>query len=469
MNPCFESPFFDAGYDVADYYKAAPRYGTNEDLKRLFCEVHRRGMHILLDLVPGHTSIEHKWFQQSMKAEQNEYTGRYIWTDSVWKDFEGINNIRGCLRGVSDRDGSCAANFFSTQPALNYGFAKPAEAWQSAPDSKDALATRQAMKEVMAFWLGLGCDGFRVDMAMSLVKGDDDGQETVKLWQDITGYLKEKFPNAAMISEWGEPQKSLRGGFHMDFMLQGGPCRYDDLFRCGEPYFSRRGKGDISAFVKAYRENAQKTRGKGLMCIMSGNHDVERLRDSLDEEEMKTAFAFIFSLPGAPFLYYGDEIGMRYLKGLKSVEGGYFRTGSRSPMQWDDGPNAGFSSASKDALYITLDPDENRPTVKAQIADEHSLYHTVKRLISLRLEHEALQSCAKIEFLYAEKNAAPLVFKRHGEKETVLVAINPFGEEARCTIPVEKVKEVLYAYPAQAEFKDGVLTVPAGSATYFLL
>lgn len=83
MNPCFESPFGDAGYDVSDYCKTAPRYGTNDDLIRLFDEVHRRGMHILLDLVPGHTSWEHPWFRASMRAERNTYTDRYVWTDSI--------------------------------------------------------------------------------------------------------------------------------------------------------------------------------------------------------------------------------------------------------------------------------------------------------------------------------------------------------------------------------------------------
>ena len=118
MNPCFESPFGDAGYDVSDYYKTAPRYGTNEDLKRLFEEVHKRDMHILLDLVPGHTSINHKWFQESMKAEKNEYTDRYVWTDSIWEEVWGM----GSLRGISDRDGSCAVNFFHISLRLIMGF-----------------------------------------------------------------------------------------------------------------------------------------------------------------------------------------------------------------------------------------------------------------------------------------------------------------------------------------------------------
>ena len=111
MNPCFASPFTDAGYDVADYYQAAPRYGTNEDLRTIFSEVHKRGMHLILDLVPGHTSVEHPWFRESMKAGKNTYTHRYIWSDSVWEGFEGIANISGSIRGISDRDGCCAVNF----------------------------------------------------------------------------------------------------------------------------------------------------------------------------------------------------------------------------------------------------------------------------------------------------------------------------------------------------------------------
>lgn len=85
INPCFKSPFMDAGYDVSDYYEVAPRYGTNEDLKELFSKAHEMDMHVILDLVPGHTSSEHEWFKKSCKAERNEYTDRYVWTDSVWE------------------------------------------------------------------------------------------------------------------------------------------------------------------------------------------------------------------------------------------------------------------------------------------------------------------------------------------------------------------------------------------------
>ncbi len=158
------------------------------------------------------------------------------------------------------------------------------------------------------------------------------------MWQDMREFLDKTYPNAVMISEWGEPDKSLLGGFHMDFLLHFGPSHYLDLFRCEHPYFSREGKGDVSSFVDTYMKNYRLTKGKGMICIPSGNHDMERIRKYLDLKEMKMAYAFLFSMPGVPFLYYGDEIGMRHLN-LTSVEGGYNRTGARTPMQWNHEKN----------------------------------------------------------------------------------------------------------------------------------
>ena len=161
----------------------------------------------------------------------------------------------GCLRGISDRNGCVGVNFFSHQPALNYGFYKPNRPWQQSTDEPGPRATLQELKNIMRFWLNMGCDGFRVDMAGSLVKHDEEGKGTIKLWQEIRLFLDTEFPQAAMVSEWGEPDKSLLGGFHMDFLLHFGPSHYNDLFRCENPYFSGKGNGDIGKFVKKYKEN----------------------------------------------------------------------------------------------------------------------------------------------------------------------------------------------------------------------
>ena len=476
LNPCFLSPFGDAGYDVADYCQVAPRYGTNDDLVRLFDEAHARDIHVLLDLVPGHTSIEHPWFQASQQAEANEYTGRYVWTDSVWTPVGDIPGVNGMLRGVSERDGAVAVNFYAFQPALNYGFAEVTEPWQSAMDSPEALATRQAMKDVMAFWLERGCDGFRCDMAGSLVKNDPGQEGTIEVWQDIRAFLDASYPDTVLISEWGEPDKTIRAGFHMDFLLQFGTSHYLDLFRCEHPFFAREGAGDASEFVATYQRNLDLTDGRGLMCIPSGNHDMERLRRFLDPEEMKMAFAFIMSMPGCPFVYYGDEIGMRHLD-VTSVEGGYIRTGARSPMQWGSGGNMGFSNAPASKLYIQQDDAPDAPTAEAQMADERSLWSEVQRLIALRRTTPALGAMGSVEFVHCEKDAYPLVYLRsertaEGELvpggKRVLVALNPAARPVEIPCPYEAACTI-YTLGDPATLAAGTLSMPAASAAFFAL
>lgn len=463
INPCFESPFGDAGYDISDYCKVAPRYGTNEDLKQLFIEAHKRDMHVLLDLVPCHTSVEHKWFKESMKAEKNEYTDRYAWTDSIWTSPEGL----GSIRGISDRDGSCVVSFFSHQPALNYGFYNITAPWQQPMDAPGPRATLEAMKDVMRFWLSMGCDGFRVDMAGSLVKNDPEQKGTIALWQNVREFLDKEFPEAAMVSEWGEPDKSLQGGFHMDFLLHFGSSRYNDLFRCAEPYFCKRGKGDASKFVAKYLENYEKSERKGLICIPSGNHDADRLARTCNGDVAKVAFAFLLSMPGAPFIYNGDEIGMRYVENLVSVEGGYNRTSSRSPMQWDSSTNAGFSSASPECLYVPLDPDVNRPTVEKAMADENSLYHEIKKLIKIRQSHSALQSNADIEFVTDGKDGSPLAYIRSNSEQRIFVVVNPSDKPATVSCH-EALGECIYTF-GEATANGNNVNICGCSAAFYII
>lgn len=423
INPCFESPFMDAGYDVSDYKKVAPRYGTNTDLRRCFEEAHRKGMHIVLDLVPGHTSYKHEWFQKSQLAEKNEFSNRYIWTDSVWNrpaDF-------GYLCGVSQRDACCLLNFFSSQPALNYGFNKITAPWQLPYTHPDCAATLDAMKDVMRFWLDMGCDGFRVDMADSLVKNDEEKTATCELWRSVRAMLDRDYPDAALVAEWSNPEKAVaQAGFHMDFYLDHSYNGYHALFRKTEgdgrqlSFFSRQGRGDITAFLNDYLPRYEACKGKGYMSFITCNHDTPRMTKAFDETECKLAYTFLFLMPGVPFLYYGDEIGMQYFD-LTSVEGGYARTGTRTPMQWDDTKNHGFSSAEKSRLYLPVDERACAPTVQAQQNDPGSLLGAVRAALALRHQNPDLQAEANFEVVYAEKDKYPFVFRRGG----FLIALNP--------------------------------------------
>jgi len=145
--------------------------------------------------------------------------------------------------------------------------------------------------------------------------------------------------------------------------------------------------------------------------------------------ELKIAFAFLLSMPGAPFIYYGDEIGMQYVEGLISKEGGYSRTGSRTPMQWNHQVNNGFSNAPKDMLYLPQDPDPNRPTAEAQMANPDSLYHEIQKLIGIRNANAPLQNLSDIQFVYVEKDTYPLAYLRESNGEKLLVILNPADKE----------------------------------------
>ena len=446
LNPCYDSPFQDAGYDVRDYYKIAARYGINDDARQLFEEVHRRGMHILLDLVPGHTSIEHAWFQASARHERNEYSDWYIWTDSGWTwEVPGLRLVNG----YGERDATFITNFFYCQPALNFGFANPDPRypWQQPVDAPGPQRVRQELRNIMKFWLDLGCDGFRVDMAASLIKNDPGWRETSKLWQEMRAWLDRYYPEAAIVSEWSSPIASIGAGFHMDFLLHFGSAAYSSLFRkpysgnmgsdkYGFSFFDRSGHGNILEFLDGYLSHYKEARTKGLICLVTGNHDITpRLAINRDADDLELCYLFLLTMPGAPFIYYGDEIGMRSLEGLGSKEGGIGRTGSRTPMQWEPGPQAGFSSASPEQFYLPVDPAADRPDVTSQMSDPHSLLQRVRQLIALRQAHPALCANGSFEPVHAEADKLPFIYMRQSGDEKILVALNPADQPCEVTLP----------------------------------
>ncbi len=394
LNPVYDSPFMDGGYDVRDYYKVAPRYGTNDDLVRLFEAAHRKKMKILLDLVPGHTSDTHPWFLAAKRAQESDLSNRYIFTKSVW---DAPPEYR-MMCGICQRNGNYMVNYFSSQPALNYGFAEITHPeWQLPVDHPDCLRTAEAIKAVMRFWLDKGADGFRVDMADSLVKNDDDKKATAK-----------------------------DAGFHMDFYLDHYGNGYSRLFRFGEwgdlAVFNPNGLGDLKGFAEEYLPAYNRTKDKGYICFMTNNHDMPRVPAYLDKQAIKLVNAFIFTMPGVPFLYYGDEIGMRYQADLISKEGGFSRTGSRTPMQWKAGKNLGFSES--DYPYLPVDMSDDAPTVENQKDDPDSIYRVVIDLIALRHKYDDLHGNGEMEFLYKEGSTAFAV--RRGD---LMMFFNPLGKE----------------------------------------
>lgn len=437
LSPCFPSEFGDGGYDVVDYLSIAPRYGSNEDAAKLIDAARGRGMRVLLDLVPGHTSHRHPWFQESANTPDDH---RYIWSDRI------PSPMREWIPNQGARGGFYRANFFPIQPALNFGYARSdeAEPWRQPVDAEGPLANRAALREIMAYWFDRGVSGFRVDMAFSLVKDDPDRRETGRLWGEIREWADRHYPDRVLLAEWGDPRTSIPAGFHSDFFLHfDGPALrslWDNNtgsigpWSDGSPcYFDPDGKGSMQTFLDAWQEAEKAADGRGLVALPTSNHDFSRLTCGPRTRDMVApAFAFQLTWPSLPVIYYGDEIGMRYLPGLPDKEGSQLdtqaRQGSRTPMQWGDGPNAGFSTAPVDRLYLPVDPDPDRPTVADARADETSLLHHVRTLIDLRRQVPALGTAAPVRVLHHDY---PFVYTRG---DSHLVVIN--GRREPASVPL---------------------------------
>ena len=184
-------------------------------------------------------------------------------------------------------------------------------------------------------------------------------------------------------------------------------------------YFRKDGEGDITRFLNDYLPKYNATKENGYIAMFTCNHDTPRPARTLSDREMKLFAGFLMTMPGVPFVYYGDEIGMRYLD-VRTKEGGYHRTGSRTPMQWDTSANYGFSKAEPEQIYLPQDSAEDAPVLSTQKADPDSLYNTYKALIAFRHSHRDLQADGDFQVILGEKGR-PFVYQR-GE---MVIVINP--------------------------------------------
>ena len=242
--------------------------------------------------------------------------------------------------------------------------------------------------------------------------------------------------------------------FHVDFFhwFKG----YNDLFQKeswrilngvseGHSYFDAEGKGNITAFLNTYMDQYKKTLGKGYISLPLGNHDNARLANRRSDKELEMIYVFGFTMPGVPFLYYGNEIGMRQLPtNWPQVEGAYQpRNGARTPMQWSSGKNLGFSTGDASSLYLPVDPSPDAPNVEAQEKDPNSLLNKTRRLIALRHSEPALANYAEFVPLYPSADEQkpspsvyPFVYARAAGSDVVLVMLNPKAEASDATFNV---------------------------------
>lgn len=457
INPMFASAWKDGGYDVTNHKKVDKRLGTNEELFALFKKAHNLDMRVIIDLVPGHTSDKHPWFKSSCKPQKNKYTNRYIWTDSVYDQPEGFKTVNG----TTGRDGNYIINYFSSQPALNYGFYKPEKPWQLPMEHPDCEATTEALIDVMEFWLSNGCDGFRVDMAGTLVKNDPEGKGNIQLWQKIFGLVRPKYPEAVFVSEWFIFSQSFAAGFDTDFyhtplFTRDGMGGYKDSYIGGE-------RPDNDVFLQEFKELYEMFAGSGyFLSMFSGNHDFVRLTSCAEPVEAAIAIAVMLTLPNVPFLYYGDEIGLKHNFNLYSKEGGYYRTGCRTPMQWNSGyKNFGFSTADAKKLFLPIDAALNPQCAESCKSDKNSIFAHIRNLLALRNKYTELQVGAPFELLYSALNKPAFLYRRG----MFVIAANAKPQSTQ--IPFNGEYSPVYSIGESAVINNGQIEIPARSFSIF--
>jgi len=480
LNPIFKSAFKDGGYDVIDYYLIDPRFGTNTQLVELAEQAHRRGMHLVLDLVAGHTSDQSPWFKQSAEADQNlQYSDYFIWPSSKPENLSREDASR-FVESKAPRAKYYVKNFFDSQPALNYGYANPNpdHPWEQSVNAPGPQAVRQELKNIITFWMNKGVDGFRVDMAFSLVKGDDQNRSvTIALWKEMTAWYRENFPKGVLVAEWFDPKQSIEGGFDIDF-IRPGELLYAAGRRQAQPigiYFSKAGTGNPANWLQIFKDQYAGIVDKGYISVPTGNHDLQRMAtaERNSAAELNVIMTFMLTQAGIPFIYYGDEIGMKNIPGLPAVEGSMGRSSSRTPMQWDDSTNAGFSTATADKLYIPLDADPARPTAAKQQSDPNSVLNYVRALIKLRASSMALGNNGKWEFLSDVNQPYPMVYMRTSGNEKYIIALNPSDKKVETKISTLSANRVNYVFGTnekcsyKADKSGDVIKLPPVSAAIF--
>ncbi|WP_299025038.1 alpha-glucosidase [uncultured Thermanaerothrix sp.] len=431
LSPIYPSPDVDFGYDVADYLAIDPRFGSMEDFDRLVEAAHRRGIRVILDLVLNHTSDRHPWFQESRRSRDNLYHDWYLWRDPR-PGGRPPNNWASVFGGRGwefepQRGQYYFHMFYKEQPDLN---------WRNP-------AVRQAMLDVFRFWLERGVDGFRLDVFNVYFKHpefpnnpprlglrafdrqhhifDIDQPEMIPLLREIRAIL-DAYPERYAVGETflSTPEKAARycapGLLHatFDFTFLHCPWRPERFLRT------------IQAWEQALGAEAWPT-------YVLNNHDNPRAGTRYargeDDARLKVAATLLLTLRGTPFMYYGEEIGMRDIRvsraEIKDPIGKRYwpfykgRDGCRAPMQWDDSLHAGFTTGTP---WLPVHPNYRQRNVEAQLQDEHSLLNYYRRLLRLRKEKVALRRGLFQPLTFEPRRL--LAYLRQDKYQTILVALN---------------------------------------------
>jgi len=497
LPPFYSSPLRDGGYDVADFMSVLPEFGTIDDFQELVSQAHARNMRVVMDLPLNHTSDEHHWFQESRRDPEGPYGDYYVWSDT--------NEIREQIRIIfSDTEVSNWAfdserrqfyfhRFFSHQPDLN--FHNP--------------AVHQEIYDIARFWLGMGVDGFRLDAIAYLYESDEGSgesePETHQFLTEFRAFIDRDFPGRVLIAEANQSPREVAAYMGTETNPE---CHMAFDFPIMPRIFYALRSQQTSSLNEVLSESTEVPPGSAWGVFLR-NHDELTLEMVTEEErqalygwyaydprmrvnvgirrrlaplldnsrpELELAHALLLSLPGSPFLFYGDEIGMGDNIWLND------RDSSRTPMQWTPDRNAGFSAADPGKLYLpvvqSLAYHYGFSNVETQLAQQTSLLHWVRNLVHLRKEHPAFGVGGMT--VVDTDNPSALAFIRDmsedecrpGERAETLLCVYSFSHQpiaVSLSLPEQyRANEVTNVmggarFPVPNEQGELVLTLPAQS------
>ncbi|GAB3256338.1 alpha-amylase family glycosyl hydrolase [Larkinella harenae] len=400
LSPIYPSPMADFGYDISDYRGIHPLFGTQDDFDTLLREVHQRGMKLILDLVPNHTSDQHPWFLESRSSRDNPKRDWYIWHDAL-PDGSAPNNWLSVFGGSGWEWDETTGQFYyhaflKEQPDLN---------WRNPEVQK-------AMFDVMRFWLNKGVDGFRVDVMWHMIKDDQFRDNPVNPdYQPHMATYEQRLP----VYSTDQPEVHA-----LVLAMRNVLDEYDERLMIGEiylpvhqlvTYYGIDGKGahlpfnfqllllpweapQIAAAIDQY-EGVLPTGGWPNWVL--GNHDQPRITSRVGREQARVAAMLLLTLRGTPTIYYGEEIGMRDVpipveevqdpQGLNMPDKNLSRDPARTPMQWDATTNAGFTTGKP---WLRLAGNFARENVNSQKDDPYSMLSLYRRLLLLRQKEPSL-------------------------------------------------------------------------------
>jgi oligo-1,6-glucosidase len=502
LSPIYESPNDDNGYDISDYRKIASQFGTMETFDALLAESHERNLKIVMDLVVNHTSDEHKWFVESRKSKDNPYRDYYIWKDN--ETGNPPNNWKSYFSGSAWEldpvtDSWYLHCFTKKQCDLNW----------------DNPKVREEVWDLMRYWGDKGIDGFRMDAFTLISKGSFDDlpaphgeklvpvEDAVVTGPNIHEYLREMHRKVISRYDWmtvGEASgiKLEDARDYVDFDRDELNMIFQfDHVKLG--YGERGGRWnraplDLVALKKIFADWTAELDEKGWNALYWGNHDQPRSVSSFgnDSEQYRVPSAKMLALcllfmKGTPFIYQGEELGMTNNRNFTELsqfddvetrnaykdllELGFSeeqalamlqrqsRDNARTPMQWDDSENAGFTDPGT-RPWIEMNPNYPRINVKSQMADPGSVYHFYKKLIGLRHEHD-VAVYGDFKMLDPE-NKDLFVYERVAndlcdDRNDILVVCNFFDREVPFEIPAAYRRKGCSVCVANMEHKEGVV------------